>query len=151
MKILDSLLDRIQIGIRHQFASIAGPVWTEKAAGLLRHSGLSARTMLLGGVCSLVSIAGICALLLVLAIVATAFRLDGDQHLGSYQPLPMYADNPGGYRPPYRIRSMPGGGYVDHNGGFGTASGLSHGTFDRSGGGNHVIGVDGTVLNLPPY
>jgi hypothetical protein len=50
-----------------------------------------------------------------------------------------------GYQPVY------GGGFTDCRGGFHSRAGISHGTFDQSGGGNHVISVDGEVLNLPPY
>lgn len=47
------------------------------------------------------------------------------------------------------IQALPGGGYVDQQGGFGSGTGMSSGTMDSSGQGNHVIGVDGEVLNLP--
>jgi hypothetical protein len=41
----------------------------------------------------------------------------------------------------------PDGNYYDPDGSFG--GGMTNGTMDRSGGGNHVIQVDGEVLNMP--
>ena len=43
------------------------------------------------------------------------------------------------------------GGFSDGRGGYRSRSGMSHGTFDKTGGGNNVISFDGEVLPTPPY
>ena len=64
---------------------------------------------------------------------------------------PITQNGNGAYHQTPGFHRLPGGGFTTDDGGFRTRHGWSSGTFDPSGGGNHVISSHGEVLNLPPY
>lgn len=93
--------------------------------------------MLVGAVVGTITVFGL-GFTLVISILWFAFS--SDQSPDAYTEYSVNRANVDsyGYHPVY-------------GNGFRSQTGMSHGTFDQSGGGNHVISVDGEVLNLPPY